>query len=218
MQNIETIHERISTLVEAFGDGKNTVFSNKIGTSEANIRNYIKGIMPKSDILEKIVKTFDVNSEWLLTGNGSMIKSDQGNKVPFISDNTIVGVPYYDVDFIAGFDCVYNNQTSVPYTNIVFSPFANATLWCNVTGHSMEPEINNGDIIAMKEQNVEDILYGEMYAVVLDNFRTIKILRKGSKPNMLKFVPINKEYDDQEFSIDRILKIYAVMGSIRKFF
>jgi hypothetical protein len=44
----------------------------------------------------------------------------------------------------------------------------------------MDPEINNGDIIAMKEQNVEDILYGEMYAVVLDNFRTIKILRKGS--------------------------------------
>jgi phage repressor protein C with HTH and peptisase S24 domain len=197
-----------------------TALERTIGASKGVISRAINnGTDIQSKWIELIVENYPLYStEWLITGNGPMIKSNQGNKVPFISDNTIVGVPYYDVDFIAGFDCVYNNQTSVPYTNIVFSPFANATLWCNVTGHSMEPEINNGDIIAMKEQNVEDILYGEMYAVVLDNFRTIKILRKGSKPNMLKFVPINKEYDDQEFSIDRILKIYAVMGSIRKFF
>ena len=49
----ETIHDRIGALVQEYGDGKNTVFANKIGISEGNIRGYIKGIMPKADVLEK---------------------------------------------------------------------------------------------------------------------------------------------------------------------
>ena len=61
--------------------------------------------------------------------------------------------------------------------------------------------------------------YGEVYAVVLDTFRTVKILRKSSTPGMLKFVPVNKEeFDEQEFSISRILQVYEVVGSIRRFF
>ena len=40
----ETIHDRIGALVQEYGDGKNTVFANKIGISEGNIRGYIKGI------------------------------------------------------------------------------------------------------------------------------------------------------------------------------
>ena len=82
----------------------------------------------------------------------------------------------------------------------------------------MEPRINHGDIIALKECTVNDVQYGEIYAVVLDTFRTIKILRKSQNPNKYLFVPINREYDEQEFDISRILKIYEVMGSISKFF
>lgn len=49
----ETIHDRIGELVKEFGEGKNTVFASKLGVSEGNIRGYIKGIVPKHDILEK---------------------------------------------------------------------------------------------------------------------------------------------------------------------
>ena len=66
----ETIHERIETLVRLYGEGKNTVFACKLGISEGNVRGYIKGVMPKQDVLEKIVRTFDVNPNWLLTGIG----------------------------------------------------------------------------------------------------------------------------------------------------
>lgn len=82
----------------------------------------------------------------------------------------------------------------------------------------MADKINSGDIIALKETSVESILYGEIYAIVLDDIRTIKILRKSSDPNKLRFIPINKEYDEQEFEKHRIQRIYAVLGSIRKFF
>jgi len=166
---------------------------------------------------------------WLLTGAGSMLKDDlNGIKtideanpsfMPTTSMNPSVGTPYYDVDFIGGFDEVFNSQVNIPATNIVIRGFEKASLWCNVTGHSMEPKINHGDIIALRQCTLNDIQYGEIYAVVLDTIRTIKILRRSPDPSKLCFIPINTEdYDEQEFDKSRIMNVFEVIGSISKFF
>lgn len=166
---------------------------------------------------------------WLLTGAGSMLKDDlNGIKtideanpsfMPTTSMNPSVGTPYYDVDFIGGFDEVFNSQVNIPATNIVIRGFEKASLWCNVTGHSMEPKINHGDIIALRQCTLNGIQYGEIYAVVLDTIRTIKILRRSPDPSKLRFIPINTEdYDEQEFDKSRIMNVFEVIGSISKFF
>lgn len=166
---------------------------------------------------------------WLLTGAGSMLKDDLNgiqtadeanpSTLPTTSMNPSVGTPYYDVDFIGGFDEVFNSQVNIPATNIVIRGFEKASLWCNVTGHSMEPKINHGDIIALRQCTLNDIQYGEIYAVVLDTIRTIKILRRSPDPDKLRFIPINTEdYDEQEFDKSRIVNIFEVIGSISKFF
>lgn len=166
---------------------------------------------------------------WLLTGAGSMLKDDlngiktideaNSSTLPTTSMNPSVGTPYYDVDFIGGFDEVFNSQVNIPATNIVIRGFEKASLWCNVTGHSMEPKINHGDIIALRQCTLNDIQYGEIYAVVLDTIRTIKILRRSPDPSKLRFIPINTEdYDEQEFDKSRIMNVFEVIGSISKFF
>ena len=166
---------------------------------------------------------------WLLTGAGSMLKDDlkgiqtadeaNPSTLPTTSMNPSVGTPYYDVDFIGGFDEVFNSQVNIPATNTVIRGFEKASLWCNVTGHSMEPKINHGDIIALRQCTLNDIQYGEIYAVVLDTIRTIKILRRSPDPGKLRFIPINTEdYDEQEFDKSRIVNVFEVIGSISKFF
>lgn len=166
---------------------------------------------------------------WLLTGAGSMLKDDlngiktideaDSSFMPTTSMNPSIGTPYYDVDFIGGFDEVFNSQVNIPATNIVIRGFEKASLWCNVTGHSMEPKINHGDIIALRQCTLNDIQYGEIYAVVLDTIRTIKILRRSPDPSKLRFIPINTEdYDEQEFDKSRIMNVFEVIGSISKFF
>lgn len=136
-----------------------------------------------------------------------------------VSNDPNVGTPYYDVDFMGGFSEIFNSQTAVPACNIIVPGFEKASVWCNVTGHSMEPKINHGDIIALHECTIQDVQFGEVYAVVLDNFRTIKILRRGSTPGRLLYVPINQpDYQEQEFDIARIVRIFEVIGSISKFF
>lgn len=77
MDKNETIHERITQLVNVFGQGKNTVFASLIGSNEANIRGYRTSVIPKFDFLEKIARSIDVDLKWLLTGEGSMLKEKQ---------------------------------------------------------------------------------------------------------------------------------------------
>ena len=158
----------------------------------------------------------DVNVEWLITGRGSMMGN---NEKELTTQNINDGAPYYDVDFIGGFDEVFNDQTVNPELSITNGICPRAQLWCNITGHSMEPTISNGDIIALRQCSVQDIQYGEIYAVVMDSFRTVKMLRRSETPGMIRFVPVNTaDFDPQDFPVKRILKIYEVVGCLRRFF
>ena len=158
----------------------------------------------------------DVNVEWLITGRGSMMGN---NEKELTTQNINDGAPYYDVDFIGGFDEVFNDQTVNPELSITNGICPRAQLWCNITGHSMEPTISNGDIIALRQCSVQDIQYGEIYAVVMDSFRTVKMLRRSNTPGMIRFVPVNTaDFDPQDFPVKRILKIYEVVGCLRRFF
>lgn len=76
MKNDGTIHERISQLVDYFGNGKNTVFAKLVGESEANVRGYRVNVIPKHPFLEKIARNIDISPRWLLTGEGPMLHSD----------------------------------------------------------------------------------------------------------------------------------------------
>lgn len=91
MTKNETIHERIKYLVDNYAAGKNTVFAAKLGVSEANIRGYIKGVIPKADVLEKIVISYEINAMWLLTGLGheSLPNSEPGNPILATDDTSI---------------------------------------------------------------------------------------------------------------------------------
>ena len=74
-------------MVDAYGNGKNTVFASLIGSNEANVRGYKTSVMPKFDFLEKIARCLDVDLKWLLTGEGTMLRNSKN------SEETIVGVP-----------------------------------------------------------------------------------------------------------------------------
>lgn len=220
----ETIFDRISTIVEKFGNGKNTVFASLIGVSEANVRNYKNGVMPKADFLEKIARSFDININWLLTGEGNMLSSgsEKEEKLPSVNQ-TYEGAPYFNVDFIGGFDLIVNDQTVNPDFYINYPPYNQpGVVWCNLTGHSMEPEISNGDIIALREVTtpIQYLPAGEIYGIVTEEYRTVKRIRLSQKEGFVRLIPSNKseEFCEQEIPINMILKVYAVLGSIRKFF
>lgn len=210
-------------------------FAAKLGISASMVTEISKGRSSVgTSAIQNIVLQFNIDPKWLLTGEGEMLnispqckktctnptkQDDNKDKSPSVSYNSVIGKPYYDVDFLGGFNEIVNSQVTIPTNNIVIQGFEKADFWCNVTGHSMEPKINHGDIIALHKCTLEDIQYGEIYAVVLDTLRTIKILRRSSDPKKLRFAPINTtDYDEQEYPVERIMNVFEVIGSISKFF
>lgn len=197
------------------------MFENKAMLSNGAVSKM--GDNTRRSTLDKISNSFpNLNINWLITGEGEMCNEVQERNVdselPRI--NYSKGVPYYNVDFIGGFDIVLNDQTIVPEYLINFKKYNEATCWCNVTGHSMEPEITHGDIIALKR--IEDfsfLPYGEVYAIVTRNgMRTIKRLGPSENKDCYLLVPTNKspEYGVQDLPKDMILIVYQVLGCMKR--
>ncbi len=157
------------------------------------------------------------NAGWLLTGEGEMLKTAS----PSYSVSANRGVPYYDVDFIGGFDVVLNDQSRNPDYYIDFPAYNKADAWANITGHSMEPLISHGDMIALKK--IEDwpnyILYGEVYGIVTNEYRTVKKVRKSVKgEDYLRLVPVNPEFDEQDIPKSIVRGVFQIIGCAKRIF
>lgn len=197
------------------------MFENKAMLSNGAVSKM--GDNTRRSTLDKISNSFpNLNINWLITGEGKMCNEVQERNVdselPHI--NYSKGVPYYNVDFIGGFDIVLNDQTTVPEYLIDFKKYNEATCWCNVTGHSMEPEITHGDIIALKR--IEDfsfLPFGEVYAIVTRNgMRTIKRIGPSENVDCYSLIPTNKspEYGVQDLRKDMIEIVYQVLGCMKR--
>ena len=190
------------------------------GVDVSNLNKMLKGSQKiTKQTLRKIADANNVSISWLLTGEGNMLNANEATEKPRI--NYEKGVPYYNVDFIGGFDIVENDQTINPEYLIDFKPYAKATCWCNISGHSMEPEINNGDIIALRR--IDDFSFlpmGEIYAIVTKNdMRTVKRIGPSANPDNYTLIPTNKspEYGIQELPKNMILAVFEVMGCMKRF-
>lgn len=197
-----------------------SAFATRIGVKTKQavydiLKGRTRGI--SASIEGKILSAFpEVSRVWLLTGEGPMLQGEGPTK-----SYEGHGVPYYNMDFIGGFDLMLNDQTNVPEYHINFKPYDKATCWCNITGHSMEPEINSGDMIALRR--IEDFSFlplGEIYAIVTTNdMRTVKRLGPSDQPDCYSLIPTNKspEYGIQTLPKDKIRCVFEVLGCMKNF-
>lgn len=74
---ISKIKERILKIAEEKGVSKEKFFQ-KIGMTYGSFKGIQKNTALNSDALERIVSIYpDIDCEWLLTGNGAMVKKNQ---------------------------------------------------------------------------------------------------------------------------------------------
>lgn len=158
MQGNETIHERITQLVNRYGNGKNTVFASLIGSNEANVRGYRASTMPKFDFLEKIARNIDINLDWLLTGRGSMEKQSQKPSL-LLSENkdNFVSIPLVDISVAAGC-CGYDNPNYLEIVDTIKMPSSmihnGKKYFClRIKGESMSPTLLDSSYVVVRLLN-----------------------------------------------------------------
>lgn len=215
-------NERLERLVEYYGNGNKSHFAKILGVKAQTINTWLSRNTYDTELI--FAKCDNINASWLLSGEGNMLRSEseKEEKLPSVNQK-YEGAPYFNVDFIGGFDVIVNDQTRNPDFYINYPPYnQEGVVWCNLTGHSMEPEISNGDIIALREVTtpIQYLPAGEIYGIVTEEYRTVKRVRLSQKEGFVRLIPSNKseEFCEQEIPISMILKVYAVLGSIRKFF
>ena len=215
-----TIVDRLRAYIREHGETKNS-FALRVGINPSNFNRKMKeeGEEGKLSFSNKdfklILDATGLSPEWLKTGEGEKM-SDKG--VLQASKKANVPKPFYDVDFALGFASMYNDTPNVPSKYVSVPGYERADFWCRTSGDSMQPVINGGDMIALKEVlDWQDFLpMNEVYAIMTTNdLRTVKVLRKGSDDMRLTLHAYNEEYGDQEISKASIAKVFKVLGVLK---
>lgn len=209
----DEIRSRIDDYIEYEALVSPTEFATQVRLDPSGFIKMLKGQMKITlTTLKKISEATNLRLDWLVYGI-----EPQKNFKPEISYTD--GVPYYDEMFECGFSELTTPNSESPEYLIKMPGYEKATLWCNASGASMEPEINNGDIIAMRR--IEDfsfLTFGDIYGIITTNgLRTIKRVGKSSDPGCYRLIPTNKEYDEQDIPKDKIMIVYRVMGAMKAF-
>ena len=182
----------------------------------------------------------DVNPDWLLTGQGPMLKSDQ-TEAPTSPDTinpptydtltpakvsvplqNISEIPLYNIDASAGLSkLLANGGELLGKIRIPNAPKCDGAVY--VIGDSMYPLLKSGDIIAYREiHNPQSIIYGEIYLIQIFNDGDLSIVVKYVKrsergDDYIKLVSYNKEHDPKDIPLSWVQSIARVTFTIRKF-
>ncbi len=221
---------RIKALIDDQGITQSE-FAKRIAIDASNFSKHLTGKLPISDsLINKIVVELGVSKEWLCSGNGPMYAStssttnDGHNHIRTLTlpSGAIVpevrnGAKVYGLDVTAGNlgrDRMFTDDLVIGSIDV---PFINPD--CSivkVSGDSMKPVINNGDMIAIREiKNPNLIFWGQIYVVLLEDYRMVKYVRKHENPDRVILRSENKEYDDIEIEKRDICDLFIVENIIR---
>lgn len=229
MDKISTIKENILYFIENQGIVKSD-FYEKTDVAPSNF----KGAGLKSEIGgNKIVKILtcypQINPGWLLTGQGSMLKTQPENTGAVFrlkTDNDLQhqSVPLYDIQASASVVALFRDsstETPVDHITIPNLPKCDGAIY--VSGDSMYPLLKSGDIIMYKKvaNEIDNMFWGEMYLVSLinndgDEFVMVKWLHKSELgTDYVKLVSENRHHQPKDFHIKHIKGLALIKASVR---
>lgn len=197
-------------------------FSKKIDVDASNLSKYLNGHLAISDALvNRIVINLGVNKDWLVKGTD--LPYGKQNTVPStvvspgeLAYSQLPGTPVYDIDVTAGTMPRARMFCDDQIIGVVNLPdISEQCRIVRVSGDSMSPVIRSGDLIAVRElSNLQQIFWGQIYVVLLDDYRLVKYVRKNPNPAMVTLRSENKNYDDMDIHRDEIRDMMFVQHII----
>lgn len=200
-----------------------------------------RAISKESDIqskwIMKLVENYpQYNTQWILTGEGSMLKN-QTSETNVIAEpitsgrktsdpkHAIQRIPLFNLAATMGLVPKGNGDVEeeyiIDYLSIPNLSSADGAIYA--MGDSMSPYLNSGDIIAYKKIDVDmdNIFFGEVYllSIFIDEYstyKTIKYLHKSEKgENYVRLVSANTDHQDKDVPLHKIAAMGLVRASIR---
>ncbi|MBD8388240.1 helix-turn-helix transcriptional regulator [Dysgonomonas sp. BGC7] len=221
MSEMTTQKDRIILYLESRGISKNKFYT-QTGVSNGTLdkKSGITG-----DTITKIYKAYpDINLEWLIMGEGEMVKNSQ---FAIHHDLNLVREQYAELTNIDP-DSISNDyliRVESPFEFIPIFSYKDMQYFqgyisipnlgtCDGAGYvktdSMYPTLKPGDIVCFKVSRKEDVIHwGEMYLVHIrlegEEYLTIKkIVRSALGDDYVCLTGCNKNYHDKDVPLKSI--------------
>lgn len=212
----ENVKQRLMQFIKHLGMTTKS-FEFRCGMSNGYIASMRKGLGVEK--LNNVLLAFpELNREWLLYGEGEMIKdSDKVEEVKSENLPSRGNIRYWEDVAATGGSLEFLENPDEHHTRMISMPkFADCTDAVNIYGDSMYPVYKSGEIICIKPWMESFIDYGCCYLIVTRNGnRMVKYLRKSSDESKVMCVSENKDFDPFEIDKSDILRLFLVRGSIR---
>lgn len=217
------IAERIKFLMKEL-NYRQVDFAQRIDVDTSNLSKYLNGRLAMSEaLINKIVVNLGVSKQWLETGEDLPFAKQQPQSLVTVPESHIVvgsnvakrGTPVYDIDVTAGYQPQARMFTDDQIVGFVDLPdvMNSQCRIVRVSGDSMSPVIRNGDYIAVRElSNLRQIFWGQIYVILLDDYRLVKYIRRHDDPSMVILRSENKRYDDMEVARSEIRDLMFVQN------
>ena len=217
----------ILAIVDHYSNGNKAQFANKIGVTPQTISTWIS--RNTFDIEKIFAQCEGISAEWLLTGNGVMLKQDSlALRLPDVAsalkelglDDNIKPIPLVNELSVAGFgnfDFSIQEQDIKEYYVVPKFRFRKIDFMIEIPGSSMYPKYNSGDVIACTIIRESQFIQWNKCHVIATREQGIlvKRIREGDDKDHILAISDNKEYPPFEIPKEEITGIAIVAGVIR---
>lgn len=214
-----TKKERLEALISHYSDGKPTRFAKYIGVAPSTISTWLARDSFDYDLL--FAKCEMISPEWLLTGKGPMLKSDE-QPLPEAKKTSSrhKGIPLIPMEAIAGFPAIDNDGVSFDdcqHYSIPEFEAKGANFLIRVSGDSMTPLYCNGDIIACRKiAEIHFFQWGGVYVLDTSQGVLVKYVEEcENNDDCILCVSENKRYKPFSLPKDDIRSLSTIVGLVR---
>jgi phage repressor protein C with HTH and peptisase S24 domain len=204
----------LEQLISHYANGNKAKFATLLGVSPQSISTWLA--RNTFDVDKIYANCVGVSGDWLLTGDGSMLK---GESLPVAHQITSPkeGIPLIPLSAMAG--ALTGEQTVLEYEceRYVVPAFNGADFLIPVKGNSMTPTYVSGDIVACQRVPMTDLFFQWNKPYVLDTAQgpLIKRIKPGSDREHVLIVSDNESYNPFELPLSDIHAVALVVGIIR---
>ena len=170
-----------------------------------------------SQNIEIIISNYpDISIDWLVTGKGEMLKSND-KPVAKQTDNPNEGIPLIPIEAMAGALTCDNTILEYECDRYVIPMFKGADFLIPVKGSSMYPKYSSGDIVACQRVDMNNLFFqwNKVYVIDTNQGALIKRIKPGHDENHILIVSDNEKYDPFELPYSAIHAVALVIGVIR---
>lgn len=220
MENkITNIKDRVMQIAKKQSISNEKFFSD-IGMTSANFRGVANKRPLNSNAIEIIITKYpSVDPEWLLTGEGTMLRhKEKAIKINHEDPDYLTrGIPLIPLKAMAGIGAGEISVMELDCERYVVPAFNGADYLIPVKGSSMVPKYSSGDIVACKKITMTDIFFQWNKVYVLDTVQgpIIKRVERGKDEKHLLMISENEKYKPFELSLKQINAVAIVIGVIR---